>query len=384
MIFKTELFKDVCSSILYAIDSSTLATITDTLELTTEGRWLYLNVTNQEYYASYKFELDHEEEFHATVNATLFLKLIDKITTEFVELQLQENNILVKANGNYRIPFVTTDDGNLLQLPKINIVNKTNEFTIDYSILSSIADYNSKNLDTSSMAKDVHTLYYIDNQGCITHTKHNACVNSFNLAQPVKFLLNNRIVKLFKLFKNCQSINFQIGYDAISETIIQTKVAFISDFINITAIIRSDDTLLAKVPAEAIRARANKEYSNKIILNTKEFLESVSRLLLFNDSKLNAKPYSTFKFGVDGNLIIYDTKNENFESIPYQKGSELSGEYEMRVDLTDIKKIIESTEESFVTLSCGDGKSGVISGLRVKNIFAEVKKETVNRQAEAN
>ena len=38
MIFKTELFKDVCSSILYAIDSSTLATITDTLELTTEGR----------------------------------------------------------------------------------------------------------------------------------------------------------------------------------------------------------------------------------------------------------------------------------------------------------------------------------------------------------
>lgn len=38
MILKTAEFKEVCSSILYAIDSSTLATITDTLELITEGK----------------------------------------------------------------------------------------------------------------------------------------------------------------------------------------------------------------------------------------------------------------------------------------------------------------------------------------------------------
>lgn len=378
MIFKTDVFKDVCSSILYAIDSNSLATITDTLELVTEGKVLYLNVTNQEYYVSYKFELAEEEEFHATVNATLFLKLIDKLTTEFVELQLQENNILVKSNGNYKIPFVMAKEGGLLELPPIVINNKTNEFSIDYSVLASIADYNTSNLDTSSMAKDVHTLYYIDQEGCITHTKHNACVNSFTLAQNVKFLLNTRLVKLFKLFKNCQSVKFEIGYDAISENLIQTKVSFTSDLIRLTAIIRSDDTLLAKVPAVAIRERANKVYPNKIILNTNEFLDSISRLLLFNDNRLNAKPYSTFKFGIDGKLTIYDTNNENFESISYQSGSELAGEYQMRVDLTDIKKIVENIHEALITLSCGDGKSGVISGLKVKNIFAEVKKEAVN------
>ena len=384
MIFKTEVFRDVCSSILYAIDSSTLATITDTLELVTEGKCLYLNVTNQEYYVSYKFELDHEEEFHATVSATLFLKLIDKLTTEFVELQLQENNILVKANGNYKIPFVVEKEGQLLQLPPITINNVTNDFNIDYSILSSIADYNSKNLDTSSMAKDVHTMYYIDQQGCITHTKHNACVNTFTLASDVKFLLNNRIVKLFKLFKNCQTVNFKLGYDPLTETIIQTKVSFTSDKIKLTAIIRSDDILLNKVPAAVIRGIADKSYPNKIILNTTEFLDAVSRLLLFNDSKLNAKPYSTFKFGIDGNLTIYDTNNNNYELISYQKGTELAGEYQMRVDLTDIKKIIENTDESIITLSCGDGKSGVISGLRVRNVFAEVKKESNTQKKDSN
>lgn len=38
MILKNQLFKDVCGSILFAIDSSTLATITDTLELITVGK----------------------------------------------------------------------------------------------------------------------------------------------------------------------------------------------------------------------------------------------------------------------------------------------------------------------------------------------------------
>ena len=381
MIFKTETLKEICGPILYAIDSSALATITDTLELVAEGKTLYLNVTNQEYYVSYKLDLAEEEEFHATVNATLFLKLIDKVTTENVELKLQENNLLVKANGNYKIPFVVTKEtGELLDLPQITINNKTVEFSIDYSVLASIADYNTNNLSTSSLAKETHTLYYIDQEGCITHTKSDACVNNFTLPQNVKFLLNSRIVKLFKLFKNNQSVLFQLGYDPLSETIVQTKIAFISDKIKLTAIIKSDDSLISKIPADLIRGRANKEYPNKVILNRQEFLDCILRLSLFNDSKLNAKPYSTFKFDTTGSLTIYDTKNENFEVIKYQPGTEISGEYSMRVDLDDIKKILECSPESVITLSCGDNVSGVISGVRVKYIFAQVRNVSAQRE----
>lgn len=383
MILKSDVFKDVCSAILYAIDSSTLAQITDTLELVTEGKNLYLNVTNQEYYVSYKFELDHEEEFHATVNATLFLKLIDKITTESVELQLQTNNLLVKANGNYKIPFVVDEKtGTLLELPMITINNPTVTMDMGYDILSSIADYNSKELAASSLAKEVQTLYYIDQQGCITHTKYTACVNNFTLATPVKFLLNNRIVRLFKLFKGYDKVNFVLGYDPISETIVQTKVSFTVDKIQVTAIIRSDDTLLAQVPAAAIRSRADKVYPNQVILNRQELLDAIIRLLLFNDSKLNAKPYSTFQFDVSGNLTIFDVKGENCEVIPYQTGSvivpeEVDGkpqDYVMRVDLTDFKRILDNSSDAMICLSCGDNKSGVVTTMKTKSIFAEVSK----------
>ncbi len=377
MILKNQLFKDVCGSILFAIDSSTLATITDTLELITVGKWLYLNVTNQEYYVSYKFELEHEEVFHATVNATLFLKLINRITTENIELVLEEKNMLIRGNGTYRIPFIVSEStGELLELPQINIINKTKEFTIPTTVLSSIAEYNSKEISAVSMGKEIYNLYYIDREGCITHTKSSACVNSFTLAEDVKFLLNDRIVKLFKLFKKEPSVKFTLGYDAISETIIQTKVSFEVDYIKLTAIIRSDDTLLNQVPVTAIRTSANKIYPNKVILNKAEFLAAIDRLMLFNSTESNIKPYNTFKFDVEGNLTIYDSKNINYETLAYQPGTELSGEYTMRVDLADFKKILDSTSDSLISLNCGTTRSGVISTLNVKNIFAEVKRET--------
>lgn len=377
MILKSQIFKDVCSSILFAIDSSTLATITDTLELVTVGKWLYLNVTNQEYFVSYKFELEHEEPFHATVNATLFLKLINKITTENIELLLEERNMLIKGNGTYRIPFIVKEDtGELLELPQITIENKTQEFTIPTTVLSSITDYNSKEISAVSMGKEIYNLYYIDQEGCITHSKSAACVNNFTLPQPVKFLLNDRIVKLFKLFKKESSVKFTLGYDPISETLIQTKVSFEVDHIKLTAIIRSDDTLLNQVPVAAIRASANKTYPNNVILNRNEFLAAIERLTLFNSTDSNIKPYNTLKFDTEGKLTVYDSKNINFETLTYQPGTELSGEYEMRVDLADFKKILDSTTDSLISLNCGTTKSGVISTLNVKNIFAEVKRET--------
>ena len=75
----------------------------------------------------------------------------------------------------------------------------------------------------------------MDEKGAITFT-NGACVNSFTLEQPVKLLFNNRLVKLFKLFKD-ESVKFTIGYDPISDDIIQTKVRFATSDIIITAIL---------------------------------------------------------------------------------------------------------------------------------------------------
>src|SRR5574344_137068 len=209
MIIKTDTFKDCCTKILKAIDSNELSTLTETLEIVTEGNTLYLNVTNKEYYASVKFGLGTPESFHATVNAFLFLKLIAQITVEDIELNIKDTYVEVKANGTYKIPLIFDND-KLLVLPKIIVNNPTVDMNVSGSVLQ------------GTIAKPVQKMYYLDQQGCVTFTS-GACVNNFELAQPIKVLLSDRLVSLFRLFKN-DMVHFVLGHDMLSDSIMQTKL----------------------------------------------------------------------------------------------------------------------------------------------------------------
>ena len=145
MILQTKDFKEVCKTVLAAIDNKEASLFTETLELKAEGNNLDLNITNREYYLTAKFTLGSDEHFSAAVNASLFLNLISKLTTDTIEITKESNNIKVKANGLYKLPMIYNND-KMLELPKINIDNVTNTMSINSTILHSIANFNSKEL----------------------------------------------------------------------------------------------------------------------------------------------------------------------------------------------------------------------------------------------
>ena len=234
MVIRIEEIQSACSKILAAVDSNSVSALTETLQLTTRGKDLFLNVTNNEYFAKVKLEMKEPVEFNATVNANLFLKLISQITTETIELSVTETALILKGNGTYNLPLIFDGD-KLMELPEIIINNPTTNFSIDSSILQSILQFNSKELSKGIISRPIQKLYYMDELGAITFTT-GACVNSFSLEKPVKVLLNDRLVKLFKLFKD-GPVNFTLGYDTLADGVIQTKVRFESEDISLTAIL---------------------------------------------------------------------------------------------------------------------------------------------------
>lgn len=368
MIIKTEKLKQVASKILTAVDANQLSILTETLELVTKNNALYMNVTNREYYAQIKLDLDQVEDFHATVNANVFLKLIAQTTVEDIELSLSSNALLVKGNGSYTIPLIFENE-KLLELPKIDIINKTAEFNINSDILNSILTYNSKELTRGLIAKPVQKLYYVDDQGAITFTT-GACVNSFVLPQPVKLLLNARLVSLFKLFQNTD-VTFTLGHDLVSDDLIQTKVQFETSDIKLTAIICSDTTMLNSVPATAIRNRANKLYDYSVMLDKNILSQAISRLLLFNNlGKEAIKAYSTFEFNFD-NLVIWDVNKTNKETIIYANNSTINNTYSAVLDLTDLKSVLDTCTDQYITLNFGDNQAFVLSRANIKNVIPE-------------
>lgn len=372
MIINTEKFKDICSTILSATDNAEISTLTETLELKVENKILYLNVTNGEYYASVKFDLGTDEVFHAAVNANLFLKLIAAITTENIELTTSDTYVLVKANGTYKIPMIYDGD-KLLELPKIEVNNPTVNMKIGGSVLESILNYNSKELLRGTVSRPVQKMFYMDQEGCITFTT-GACINSFTLEKPVKVLFNNRLVKLFKLFKN-DMVDFTLGYDAISDELVQTKVSFKTDKIILTAVTGCNDDLLNAVPVGAIRGRASADYTNNVVLNKNELADAINRLLLFSagyGTAKNLKPYSLFECNESG-LTIYDSKKENKEVVSFKNDTKVDSSYSMTLDLSDLKLVLDSIPEEYITLSFGNHQAVALKRPNLTNIIPECK-----------
>lgn len=371
MILRIEEMQSACSKILAAVDSNNLSILTETLQIKTEGRNLYISVTNREYFARVRIEIDSDIEFHATVNANLFLKLISQITTDTIELTVAENTLILKGNGTYKLPLIFDGDV-LLELPEINIMNPTVNFTINSETLLSILQYNSKEITKGSISKPIQKLYYMDETGAVTFTT-GACVNSFTLEQPVKVLLNDRLVKLFKLFKG-EKVNFTLGYDALTDEILQTKVKFETTDVCITAILSCDDSMLRQFPVNAVRGRAEASYPYSINVNREQLIQTINRLMLFtttSNGKEIVKPNSTFEFKKDS-VVIYDVKKDNKEEIYYTNTScNIEDVYTAILDLNDLRATLETCSEQYVTLNFGDGQAVVLVRGNIKNVIPE-------------
>ena len=370
MLLKTSELKEVCAIILTAVDSNSQFKITETLEIVAENHKLYLNVTNKEYYVRVSLNIDSDEKFRAVIKAQLFLNLISKTTVDQLELNVNDSYLELIGNGKYKIPLIFEGD-TLIKLPEINIENITSSFDISSEILHSIALYNSKAINKDEVVKSVQKMYYLDDKGCITFT-NGACVNNFNLSNKIKVLLSDKIVKLFKLFKD-SSISLSLGYDPISEDIIQTKIKLESSNICLTAILSCDDSLLSSVPAEAIRNRADKVYNYSVVLDRSELLGAINRLILFEDK--NSRGYFSKLIFNGESVAVHDSSNENEEVIFYENVVDtlLNESYEAVIDLFDLKIIIDSFKDKFINIKFGDHEAIVIARNNVFNIIPECK-----------
>lgn len=374
MNLKTDIFQDTCKTILMAVDASYA-----NLELSTKDNILYLSVTNREYFCSLKYTLENPEDFHATVNATLFLDLIAGITTDEFSLIVKNNTIVVKAGkSSYKLPLIYEND-EILTLPVIKLENKTVEMPISVDILKSILNVNAKELLKIKSLKvadisELQKLYYIDETGCFTFTT-GAVINSFTLPKPIKLLLNDRIVKLFKLFNN--SVNFSYGHDTLENGKVQTKAIFETDTVYLAAIITNDEKLLAKVqgPCTATKTFIAENCPNKIVLSVNALSAAIARLLAFNKNSTakvdNFNLYAKFTISSE-EITIIDTF-ENCETVSVEGGSILDGktDYEMSLNLFDLKLVLDSCKEEYITLNCGNHRTVVINHGTISHVLPE-------------
>ena len=364
MILNTTNFKNACKTILSAIDNKESTLFTETLELKAKDRVLRLNITNREYYCTVEFPIESDEVFNAAVNASVFLRLISKLTTDTIELIREDTFIKIKSNGEYKLPIIFNND-RMIELPTIDIENVTTTMHINSDILNSIAIYNSKELMRGDGTKPVQKYYYVDEHGAITFTS-GACVNSFNLETPLKILLSDKVVKLFKLFPFNSDIEFTMGQDPVTEELIQTKVRFSIPGITITAKL-SDSGLISSVPVDTIRSISNKAYPYSVVVNRNELSDAINRLILLNNSS-----YGFFTFTKE-NITIKDNSKENLEVVTCTNECKALDKYENILNINTLRLMLDGSDDDYVTINFGDSKAVVFKKNTISDIIPEVR-----------
>lgn len=342
MIVKTELLKDSCEKVLAAISKSKLDDLRDCLEILSADSTLHLNITNNEYYVSVKIPLDHEESFSAVVNAPQFLKLISQVNNEDIELNVKDNNLIVKSGSSrYKLPMMFNDN-NVVQLKKIELCNITVDTIINSNYLHSILNVNSKDVAKRSFGSPVQQMYYLDEQGCITFAS-GACVNKFTTTtSPFKVLLTDTLVKMFKLFNKDETVKLQLGYD-LQDNSIQPKLRLSRDNVEITSLLNNDDRLISSVPVNAIRQKANRiQSSNKeiseVVIQRSTLLGALNRLEIFNPNKI-------VKLKPTDKLIVSDLADNNVEEVDVLESPYIVSQRDYLVDSDKLKTLLVGCEE---------------------------------------
>lgn len=377
MILKTKAFQEAANKILLAVGIDRAA---GNLELAAKDNALFLRVTNREYYVAVKFDLEEPQNFRAVVDATLFLNLISGINTETFELTISSSNVIVKAGkSSYKIAMIYEND-QLMELPiiKLDPSQVTVSMSIDHEILMSILNVNGKEIQKAQKLKkqDVHVLqryYYLDEAGCFTFTT-GACINAFTLEKPIKLLLTDKVVKLFRLFNSSAWLSY--GHVANADGTLQPIVVFQTEEVYIAARLLNDDLQLQqiKAPCDAMKNLVNIAYDHNLVLSSSDLAAAVARLLMFHRNS-SAKPDLAFvPASITFNsteLTITDDSGENSEVLNIENGSTTLGNYTMGVNLMDLKAVLDSCKNEHITINCGNHKSIVINRGTISNIIPE-------------
>lgn len=377
MIITTKDFRETANKILLAAGLDENAA---NLELVANNdSKLYLNVTNREFFVSIIFQLSEPTTFHAVVDAALFLNLISGINTETFELTDHGNYAQVDSGkSSYKLAMIFENE-TLMTLPAISINNKTIEMEISNEILTSILNVNSKELlklKGVSVVNELQRLYFIDETGCFTFTT-GACLNAFTLPKPVKLLLNDRIVRLFKLFNT--DVKFSLGIDPAGTGNAMTKISLETENIYLAAIINCDDMLISKIqgPCNATKNFINTAYDYRLVLSVNEFHAAISRLQMFTKNNKSATDKaSTFlpiRATISGNVLMLTDKFSNTEAVTIENGSYVTGTYDFGVNLVDLKLVLDSCKNEHITFNCGNHQSIIIARGNISNLIPEVK-----------
>lgn len=230
--FNTEALKKMVSYAIQGAGFNKLLELSTLIGIRVENGDLYLNTTDGTNHLSVSGKCV-ADDMDITVNAELFSKLIGKINSDTVDMDIIDNTLVVRGNGKYTLELVLDENGDMLSFPDKFPKETTEIGKISASDLVVIT--NTVKASLSPVAGSVYSSYYF---GDLVAGTDKAMLSIFKREVfDTPYLINKEFVDLMNmgladvtLSKSDNMLVADIDTDGCSISICTTFPSNISDF----------------------------------------------------------------------------------------------------------------------------------------------------------
>ena len=302
------------------------------------------------------------DEMDITVDADKFGKLIAKITSENIDLSVKDDVLYVKANGTYKIPLISDEEG-LVSFPNLTEVEGK---TSSVKLTSIMQAYN---INRSALAKTLEnpalTGYYCGDM-IITTDANVITFNDFKMFEinePI--LISPQLMQLLTL-------NKQEDIKLISNSSLLT---FITDDMIIQGAVMEG---IEEFPADEVKTYLDEAFTSSCKVPKDLLLSTLDRLALFIEPYDKNGAY--FTFGRKG-INIHSKKDASIETINYVESKDFQP-FVCCVDIPMLKEQLQANPDDTVKICYGNENALKLESGKVTQVIALLEDEELENMAE--
>lgn len=268
MKVKTELLKELVNKSINGVSNNKLIPITQLMGITKNDNNITLITTDAtNYLYVYGEAEDTKDTIQVTVFAEQFSKLVSKMTSNEIELEVVDNSLHIVGNGDYTIELPLDESGELIKYP-----DPYGEIVVDWkqdgimkpSEIQTVIESIKPSLATSNELPSIMNYYVGDNLMATDRYK----IASFDSRMMVKdVLISARLMDLLSLTNN--EIKYFIAND---------HMLFKNDDVTIYSKGIED---VEEYPVQALEGLINDNFKSICKVNKSEFIALLERISLF-------------------------------------------------------------------------------------------------------
>jgi DNA polymerase III sliding clamp (beta) subunit (PCNA family) len=342
---RTSALKDVISKAIKISTNDKMLPLTSFLFMKAKNDTLFVMCTDATNYFEISTECASTDDFEVTVKGAMFSKIVSKITTEFITLELgstakgeNRTSLILNGNGKYTIELPTNEEGMLIKYPDYADMKDIVETgAIKVSDIKNIITSNKPTLATNDIDK-VRKYYYCGNLVASCNENGVGCVNKTSMFKtPV--LIPSNVMDILSIFTS-ETINYE--YDGIS-------MMFTND--NMKLYIKVGKNI-EDYPVEPLSEYANVSMDSSCTVAKSAIISAIDRLSIF------ISPYDIYgvylSFTKDG-LSITSSNESATELIGYHE-SENFQPFRCLLRADEFRNIVSGRNGEALNICYGDSR----------------------------